>query len=85
MTRWMPLVALLAAGCSETVVTSCQSMCRELVNNCQYAAYPTFDSCMQGCGFNEEQGADVSGQETCIADAQCDTFAIVECEHAYNE
>jgi hypothetical protein len=84
---WIWLVApLLAAACTPaTPASPCGRMCRELVQNCGYAAYPTFDSCLQGCGYNESEGADIDGQEACVAAAECDTFAIVECEHAYND
>ena len=81
------LVALIAiafvAGCNQTEETVCDSLCRELVQVCDYAAYPNLDSCRQGCDYAAEQGADIAGQEQCIAEAACDTFAIVECEHVH--
>ena len=30
-----------------------------------------------------EQGADIDGQFTCVQAATCNTFEIMECEHAY--
>ena len=77
-----PLI-LIGIGCEQTEESVCDGLCRELVQNCSYAAYPSLDSCRQGCEYASEQGADIVGQETCITDASCDTFAIVECEHVY--
>ena len=71
------------AGCEQTEESVCDSLCRELVQSCDYAAYPDLASCRQGCEYASEQGADIVGQEQCIAEAACDTFAIVECEHVY--
>ena len=70
-------------GCNETEETVCDTLCRELVQSCGYAAYPDLESCRQGCEYASEQGADIVGQQQCIVDAACDTFAIVECEHVY--
>jgi len=80
------LAALFAftAGCPATPSTPCGQLCKELVQSCSYEAYPTYDSCLQGCEYNSEQGADVRGEEACVSEAACDTFAILECEHAYN-
>lgn len=65
----------------------CGDMCRNLVQDCGYAAFPSVESCFDGCLYAEERGADVDAQATCIAGATstdtCDTFAIVECEHAH--
>jgi hypothetical protein len=64
----------------------CGDMCRDLVQDCQYAAFPTIESCFEGCLYAEDQGADVDAQATCISGAvtdTCDTFAILECEHAH--
>jgi hypothetical protein len=77
----LSLVAVI--GCTETEETVCDGLCRELVQSCGYAAYPSLDSCRQGCEYAAEQGADIVGEEECIINAECDTFAIVECEHVY--
>jgi hypothetical protein len=83
MSRLLLFVPLLGACPGAPSQTACGRLCQELVVNCDYAAYPTTESCLQGCGYNESQGADVDGQEACVAEAACDTFAIVECEHTY--
>ncbi len=88
MRTLLPLIVLLgltacegesATGVSDT----CQDLCDELVTNCGYGAYPRFDSCLQGCTWYEDQGADVANELSCVQDAACDTFLIVECEHEY--
>lgn len=66
----------------------CGDMCRVLVQDCAYAAFPTVESCFEGCLYAEEEGAAVDAQSTCVQAAApeagtCDTFAIVECEHAH--
>lgn len=78
----MILLALLLA-CATSEADTCETMCRQLVQDCAYAAYPELDSCVQGCLYQEEQGADVEGEARCVEKAECDTFAIVECEHAF--
>ena len=85
--RARPLIvaAILAlAGCSgESEESVCHDLCTELTGGCQYDAFPDINSCMQGCEWNSAQGANIGGQLLCVQAAQCDTFAIVECEHAY--
>ena len=84
MPKYAVVLAILA-GCTTAVPpTPCGEMCDELVSTCSYAAYPSFESCLQGCEYEEQtNGRDVAGQQACVADAECNTFAIVECEHAY--
>lgn len=79
------LPLLLLAGCSGSGVANgpCDDMCRELVQTCGYAAFPDLSSCLDGCAYDSSQGADVAGQAQCVIDSQCDTFAIVECQHVY--
>lgn len=77
----LPLLALVACQESEENET-CGTICDELVMACSYEAYPTRDSCMQGCLYKFEQGAKMERAETCILEAECDTFEIIECEHA---
>jgi len=79
------LIPLLLLGCGEekTDDETCESLCGILVQDCAFAAYPTRDSCTQGCAYRREQGADVDGLLQCVEDAEsCDPFAIAECEHA---
>ncbi len=60
----------------------CRDLCQELVSTCGYAAYPTVDSCLQGCTYRlEEEEADIEEELACVTDAACDTFAIIECEN----
>lgn len=77
------ILVLWLIGCDTDEETVCQTLCRELVTECGYGAYPTFESCQQGCGFQQGQGADVEGESACILKASCDTFAILECEHRF--
>ncbi len=81
----LPLAAALLGGCSTSsgVTGPCDELCRELVQECGFTAYPSRESCYQGCDYNQEQGADIDAQLTCVQAAACDTFAIVECEHAH--
>jgi hypothetical protein len=74
------LVACKSGGGANTV---CDDLCDQLVNTCQIPAYPTSESCVAGCLYNAEQGGDVLSELACIEQAQCDEFAIVECEHQY--
>ena len=59
----------------------CEDLCEELMNECNYPAFPDRDSCQQGCLYNETEGADTAAHLTCVEEAACDTFAIVECEN----
>lgn len=74
---------LLCANPTPDEVATCNAICSELFVECAYEAYPTMDSCLEGCGYNEAQGADLDQQLACIEQAACDTFAIVECEHEH--
>jgi hypothetical protein len=78
----LPLFAWLV-GCQPAEQSICQDLCIELVTSCAYAAYPSVDSCMQGCGYAASQGVDVDAQAECVFAAECDTFTIIECEHEY--
>lgn len=79
-----PLLALWwVAACGPSESSICTDLCTELTGTCNYPAFPDMTSCMQGCEYNAQQGADIVGQTACVQAAGCDTFAIVECEHAY--
>ena len=87
--RALLFVALVAlsggtlSGCAQSEINeTCDAICDELVFNCEYDAYPTKDSCVQGCLYKTEQGAKMTRAESCILNAECDTFEIIECEHA---
>ncbi len=77
----------LLLGCTETVVDdeyeACVSLCDELVEACSYNAYPTTESCMAGCADQVEDEAELFELEACILDAECDTFAIIECQNHF--
>ena len=61
----------------------CDALCSELVLTCEFTAFPTQSSCQSGCMYEDEQGGDVRELESCIEDAACDTFAVVECQRQY--
>jgi hypothetical protein len=81
--RLIVLTALAACGPTAETDPECDSLCEELINGCAYEAFPDFSSCLNGCAYDREQGADVTGQLQCVQDAACDTFSIVECTHAF--
>jgi hypothetical protein len=78
-------ILLAVAACSKKTpeAKACEDLCDELVVGCAYEAYPSIDSCMQGCLYELSLGADPIGQLPCILEADCDEFAVVECEHEY--
>jgi hypothetical protein len=72
-------------GCSTPAESDdfCVQLCDELVGTCGVAAYPSLESCTSGCGYESEQGANIGAHLECVRTAECDTFAIVECDHAH--
>ncbi|MBX2803231.1 MAG: hypothetical protein KTR31_36460 [Myxococcales bacterium] len=78
---------LVVAACTTSTLDandrSCAELCDELVVVCAYEAFPTRESCEQGCRYNADQGANVPGQLVCVELAECDPFLIVECEHDF--
>ena len=66
--------------------THCDDLCAVLVVDCSYAAFPDKESCLEGCAYNEKEGADIESQLSCTQEAvsknTCDTFTVLECEHA---
>lgn len=81
---WIAAVGVLAS-CGGPEVGPCNDLCDALVIDCNYDAFPSYDSCLQGCLFDAEQGADVEGELVCVEGAACDTFAILECEHSHGQ
>ena len=79
------LTAFLLVGCTSQSgpASPCYSLCQELVQTCDYSAFPSFSSCEEGCVYYQEEGVDVEGQLTCIQEAECDEFAVIECENEY--
>ena len=74
---------LLLCSCSgdSAPITPCDQLCDELLDECNYPAFPDPESCLQGCAYNESEGADSEAHLACVEEAACDTFAIVECEN----
>jgi hypothetical protein len=82
--RYAPLLALgTAPACKDEEPTSCELMCDELVKTCEYDAFPDWDSCVEGCLYDEDNGARIDKELECVTDAACDTFAIVDCQHEF--
>jgi len=75
---------LLLLGCvGGDIDDSCSRLCDELYTTCSYSAFPDHDSCMEGCRYSEEEGADVDAQLDCVRGVECDVFAVIECENTY--
>ena len=81
--RFGLFATLLALGCTTQEYAACDDMCTELVRECSFDAFPTTESCMTGCADEMANGSDVEGKKECILDADCDTFAIIECQNNY--
>ena len=78
------MILYLLLGCMPEVgKEECEELCDQLVQECEYGAYPTYESCEQGCVYEESQGGDTRGLLQCMNKAGCDTFAIIECEHTF--
>lgn len=79
------ILVFVALGCSTETAddATCTEMCQELVQSCEFAAYPSYESCMQGCAYARKEGGDMDAERTCILEAECDEFAVIDCEHAY--
>jgi hypothetical protein len=77
--------ALLLCGCAaiEESRYSCDQLCDELIQECGYPAFPDEESCLQGCAYNEGEGADTDAHLECVQEAECNTFAIISCENSY--
>lgn len=79
----LPLFFSMLSGCTaQEQEETCDTICDELVLSCEYEAYPTRESCLQCCLYKTQQGAKMERAESCILNAECDTFEIIECEHA---
>ena len=79
------LLFFLACVTQESEYAICEDICNELYQTCQFEAYPSWDSCLEGCAYNGEEGANLEEQYTCFTEAECDTFTIIECENKYGE
>ncbi len=81
----VPLLFAFGCGGGGDASTPCGELCLELVGTCGYEAYPDLGSCLDGCAFAEQQGADITAQALCVIEAECSTFNILECEHEFGE
>lgn len=78
-------VLAFIAGCTTArVETACERICNDMVKVCDVGAFPTWESCVQGCAYADERGQDTVGYETCVSEAGCDAHIILqECEHEF--
>ena len=79
------LILSMTVGCGEEAPKedTCTTLCKELTEECNFAAYPDLESCQEGCLYYEEEGVNVEDHLACVSEASCDTFRIVECEHSH--
>jgi hypothetical protein len=77
--------ALLCGCVGEESDGPCADLCGVLVGECGYAAFPDMASCLDGCAFEASEGQDVVGEAICVSNAECDTFAILECENTFGK
>ena len=81
--RYFPVLFCLSCA-SVTPDTPCENLCDELTRQCAFDAFPSYDSCLEGCLYNEEEkNADTKEYLTCAQEAACDEFKIMECEHQH--
>ena len=79
------MAIVVGCGGGSEASSPCGDLCLELVATCAYDAYPDMGSCLDGCAYAEQQGADITGQAICVIEAECSTFDILECEHQFGE
>jgi hypothetical protein len=74
---------MLLVGCAgeNAQAKVCEDICMELTVGCAFEAYPNYGSCEQGCMFEAEKGEDMEAELECLEAAQCDTFAVIDCEN----
>ena len=77
------LLFFLACVQQEANIGICEDICKEVYSTCLFEAYPSYESCLEGCTYNEEEGSDLEEQLECFLEAECDTFAIIECENQH--
>ena len=78
------LIIGLVQGCAVPPPDkSCESACQELYMQCGFEAFPDKSSCTMGCMYESDQGGQVATLEECIAAADCDIFAVIECQNAF--
>ena len=83
-TLLLGLVSILLVGCLTTSdQAACKKMCESLVRTCHFEAFPDYSSCEQGCGYEATEGGHVVSMAECVEEADCETFEILECQHAF--
>jgi hypothetical protein len=83
---FITVTGMLLSGCGgDSSANACVNLCDELMGACQYSAFPDRDSCLSGCSYSAELGSDIPGQHDCVEAAECNTFAVLECEHAFGQ
>jgi len=76
-------LGLLSCETKTGTGSPCNTLCKELVQTCGFAAFPTFSSCEEGCVYYQEEGVDIETHLSCIEEAECNEFAVIECENAF--
>ncbi len=80
--KW--LVPLCLLGCAgPPPAKMCADVCTKLVGECAFDAFPDRDSCVQGCAYDVTEGGHVHGFGGCLEEAECDTFAVLQCARTY--
>lgn len=79
------ILMFVMMGCvTEVVDTPCENLCDELYRQCAFTAFPSYESCLEGCVYNEEElGSDTKAFLECVEGAECDEFTVMECEHQH--
>lgn len=77
------MIFLLLLACKSPEDKVCTDLCDELVYTCRYDAFPSYDSCLQGCAYDGEQGANLEQEAECLAAAECDPFEVVNCQNRF--
>lgn len=77
------LAGLSACAKTDDDVATCETLCTELVTTCAFDAYPSFDSCLQGCAYDGTLGADLEQEASCIQASECDVFRVLGCQHRF--
>ena len=83
MTKYLCFIPVLACATQNSGSSPCYKLCQELVQTCDYDAFPSFASCEEGCLYYEEEEVDIQSQLECITEAECDPFSVIECEHQH--
>lgn len=85
-TALMTLLLIPAlAACRVQSNQACDRICENLVRECDFAAFPNLESCVQGCRNDVELGAQVLTLEACVQDARCDPFTVLRCDLVFGE